>query len=288
MNKSTTMLSMKGIGGDRTSPLLAIAVLGWSSIVPPAAAQEPAKAQADVVVIVDNSVSISYPGFDPERTSLLVARLFSDIVPGGLAVIRVLDLGRDAAILPSKRTGEMTTCEDGQPCPVVEETSSWVQSVRSQAVGSQPEKAGLMPRPVRGDARYKEKLEQLLRQDRKNSLFGLSFETADAYFRRPGAPSGPRVLIWLSDGDPADVPRMQEAMVKLSSNGVLTRAIVFGKGRVDYANQLGLHPKVVHNPGELMNAFADIFRDVVDAPYRQDGVLSQVSDFEMKPGVEEA
>jgi hypothetical protein len=266
---------------DRTT--LALAVMAGLLVPKLACAQTGEKAQADVVVIVDNSVSIKQEGFDPERTSLLVARLFSDIVPGGLAVIRTLDLARDSGILPSHPTGRKRKCEDGRECNEVEATTDWVQAVRSQ-----PEKAGLMARPARGDAGYKELLEQHLRQEMNNSLFGLSFETADAYFRRAGAPAGPRVLIWLSDGEPDDLPRMQAATEKLSSNGVLTRAIIFGKGRVDYASQLGLQPKVVHNPGELMSAFADIFREIVDAPYRLDGVVSQTPEFEMKPSVEEA
>src|SRR5437764_783160 len=51
---------------------------------------------ADVVVVVDTSTSISKAGMDPERTSLLVAKLLADIVPGDLAVVRLLDLSKDA------------------------------------------------------------------------------------------------------------------------------------------------------------------------------------------------
>ena len=235
-------------------------------------AQTP-RAQADVVLVVDNSLSIKQPGFDPERTSLLVTRLFSDIVPGGLAVIRVLDLKRDAELLPSKRSGKQTPCQDsGATCEQVTQATDWVQAVRSN-----PLRAGLLPRPSRGDAHYKDDLERHLQQTSNNSLFGLSFETADAYFQRPGAPAGPRVLIWLSDGEPEDLPTMQSAIAHLGDHGVITRAIIFGKGRTHYSRSLGLQHKVAHNPAELMSAFADIFREVVDAPYRLDGLVSSNS-----------
>ena len=52
-------------------------------------------ATADVVVIVDTSTSMKQTDMDPHGTSLLVAKLLSDIVPGNLAVVRLLDIGKD-------------------------------------------------------------------------------------------------------------------------------------------------------------------------------------------------
>src|SRR5215510_12816354 len=66
--------------------------------------------QADVAVIVDTSTSMQQPGMDPERASLLVTKLLVDLVPGKLAVIRLLDLGFDSDILPSVPTGQKAAC----------------------------------------------------------------------------------------------------------------------------------------------------------------------------------
>ena len=64
-----------------------------------------AQAQADVVVIVDTSTRMRDPGMDPQRASQLVAELLTDIVPGELAVIRLLDIVDDKDVLPAGRPG---------------------------------------------------------------------------------------------------------------------------------------------------------------------------------------
>src|SRR5262245_49368279 len=68
--------------------------------------------QADVAVIVDTSTSMKQPGMDPERASLLVTKMLVDLVPGKLAVIRLLDLGFDSDILPSVPTGQKEPCDE--------------------------------------------------------------------------------------------------------------------------------------------------------------------------------
>src|SRR3954451_8638532 len=102
----------------------------------PALAQD-GKAVADVVVIVDTSTSMKDPGMDPERTSLLVAKLFSDIVPGDLAVVRMLDLEADKSLLPRRDTGQMQPCMENpsQQCHVVAPVTDWMVDARKGRFG---------------------------------------------------------------------------------------------------------------------------------------------------------
>ena len=57
---------------------------------------------ADAVVIVDTSTSMREE-VDPTRASLLVTKLLADIVPGDLAVVRLLDIDDDKDVIPAGR-----------------------------------------------------------------------------------------------------------------------------------------------------------------------------------------
>ena len=71
----------------KSSVCEAVMLLSWLFVFHAGSAMA-MQASADVVVLVDTSTSMVQPGMDPERTSLLVTKLFADIVPGNLAVGR--------------------------------------------------------------------------------------------------------------------------------------------------------------------------------------------------------
>lgn len=241
-------------------------------------------ARADVVVVVDTSTSMNEPGMDPERTSLLVTMLLADIVPGELAAVRLLDLVADADVLPSRATGETIPCSEDptQPCERVEAASDWFQDAREK-------KLGALIRQQPGDTDYKQRLEKHLEQTIHNSKFGLAFRAAQGIFddHLEGG-EVPRVVIWLSDGRTDDAFAVKEAVGELRQDGVTVEAIVFGRGDLRLAQDLGLEPRQVSSPTAIMAAFADAFRTVVQAPYRIGDTISNKPSFEIKPNVDEA
>ncbi len=242
-----------------------------------------AQASADVVVVVDTSTSISQRGMDPERTSLLVAKLLTDLVPGKLAVIRSLDVSKDKAWLPSRDTGITVPCSEdpSKQCHKVEPQGDWYHEVRVHQYGA-------IARPSRGDAGFKAQLDEHLAQVINNSNFGLSFRAAQGVFDSHGASPDPRSIIWLSDGGTDDEQQLEAAVQDLRSAGVSMEAVIFGQGSTDVANRLGLHPSQVRSPADLMKAFAEAFRHIVGAPYKLDNLVSAQPSFDMKPHVDEA
>jgi len=258
--------------------VLALLAAGFAA---PAAGQE--KARADVVVIVDTSTSMREPGMDPERSSLLVTKLLSDIVPGDLAVVRVLDLIADAADIPSRHTGIFDACTEDprQRCERVERASDWDADARRK-------KLGAIARPSRGDAAYKQQLESHLEQRSNNSPFDLAFRAAQGIFDDHRSSPTPRFVIWLSDGRPEDPASCQRAIQEVTGSGVDVEAIVFGKGDPSFARQVGLPVRQVASPAEIMKAFAASFRRMVQAPYAVDGRVADAPGFEVKPNVDEA
>jgi len=243
------------------------------------------RAAADVVVIVDTSTSMHDTGMDPQRASLLVAKLLADIVPGDLAVVRLLDLGNDANLVPSRRTGQSMPCSEDptQICERVEPTSDWQADARSK-------KFGVLARPSRGDAGYKLALEQHLAQRANNSMFDLAFRAAEGIFdeHRKTSPDVPRTVIWLSDGRSENAAVVQAAIGELTSAGVAVDAVVFGQGDTQLAQAAGLTPRRVSSPAEIMKAFAAAFRRIVQAPYEIDNLVSAQPAFDMKRNVDEA
>lgn len=252
-----------------------------------AAAQERRQTVADAVVIVDTSTSMRQDGMDPSRTSLLVTKLLADIVPGDLAVVRLLDIDDDKALIPSQPTGASVPCQEdpSRTCYSVEAATDWEADARSKKLGS-------IARPSRGDAAYKTALEQHLVQRVNNSMFHLAFRAAQGIFdeHKKNAPKAviPRTVIWLSDGRSEGPEVVRQAIRELTDDGVAVEAIVFGNGDTELASAAGLTPRRVSSPAEIMKAFAGAFRRIVQAPYEIDNLISVQPGFEMKPHVDEA
>src|ERR1051326_9119344 len=107
--------------------------------------------RADVVVIVGTSISMAQPGLDPERASLLVTKLLVDLVPGKLAVVRLVDLVADA--IPSAPTGQKAPCEDdpSKTCDVVAMPKDLLDQIRKS-------KLAALIRDTQGSASFKQSL----------------------------------------------------------------------------------------------------------------------------------
>nr|QEO74109.1 hypothetical protein [uncultured bacterium] len=260
----------------------AIALLGIALAAPrPSSAQE--SAVADAVVIVDTSTSMRDPGMDPERASLLVTKLLADIVPGDLAVVRLLDIGTDSDVIPSRETGDQIPCTDnpGQMCKRVEQAIDWQDASRRRRLGA-------LVRPSRGDADYKRHLESHLEQRINNSMFHLAFRAAQGVFDEHGNSGVPRTVVWLSDGRSEAPPTTDQAIRELTRSGVAVEAIVFGQGDTSLARGAGLDVEQVSSPAGIMKAFAGAFRRIVQAPYKIDNQVSIQPVFDVKPAVDEA
>jgi hypothetical protein len=258
---------------------LAVGVLAGPSLI---LAQDD-KAKADVAVIVDTSLSMKETGMDPERTSLLVAKLFSDIVPGDLAMVRLLDLRADQNLLPSRQTGETKPCPEdpSRECQIVEQATDWMVEARKGRLGA-------LVRPARGDAAYKQSLDGHLAQVGGNSPFELAFSAAQGIFDQHGKRPVPRTVIWLSDGKADDPGATRRAIAEMKAVGTAVEAVVFGKGDLSLVRQAGLEVRQVSNPAQIMKAFAGAFRRVVQAPYEIDNEVAAAPSFEMQPDVREA
>jgi hypothetical protein len=263
---------------------LAAAVVGLALLLTPAAVRGGTDAEADVVLVVDTSGSMSRPGMDPERTSLLVSRLFTDIVPGRLAVVRLHDVVLDSDVLRSRETGEVVPCADDEQetCFQVEAVGDWNELAREHQVGA-------LKSSRRGDADFKERLDAHLQPNQNHSQFLLAFQSArgvlDEYGEEPGRT---RTVIWLSDGKPNDAPRIRKLLTNLQDSGVRVEAILFGQGDPALARQAGVEVRQAATPRALMAAFTDVFRGVVDAPFGIDAQVAEAPSFEIEPNVDEA
>jgi len=241
-----------------------------------------ARADADVVVIVDTSISMRDPGMDPERASLLVAKLLADIVPGDLAVVRLLGIASDSKLLPSHASGEFGPCPENplEKCGIVARDSDWEAQARQH-------KFGVLSRPRRADPDYKKSLDSHLQQRIGNSMFMLAFQAALGVFDgHPG--SAPRMVIWLSDGRSEHEARLQAAIAEVKAQGADVEAIVFGAGDTRLPREAGVETVTVSNPAQMMDAFANAFRRIVQAPYRIDRRVAEQPGFEIKRNVQEA
>ncbi|MCP4702884.1 MAG: hypothetical protein GY862_39390 [Gammaproteobacteria bacterium] len=274
--------------------ILSYLVIGYIIIALPARAAAMETVAADVVVIVDTSQSMKKAGMDPERTSLLVTKLFADIVPGDLAVIRLLDLAGDKNVFSFKTTGEMIPCQEdaSKMCPSVGVIGAEEWESISKKV--QENKFGALIRPERADKHYKQQLERHLQQRIGNSFFDLAFRSAQGIFdehrEKNGASPVHQTIIWLSDGRASESfkPDIINIISKLQKTGVAIEAIIFGKGDPSLAREAGLKVRKASGPAQLMKAFAGIFRHIVKAPYEIDKLVSVTPAFEIKPNVEEA
>lgn len=240
----------------------------------------------DVVVIVDTSITMKNPGMDPERASLLLTKLLSDISPGRLAVIRLLDVNTDAALLPRKATGRREPCNEDrtQMCEVVEMQGDWGKKAREELFG-------VKERGLRGDTAFKKLLETHLEQVSHNSAFAFSFWAAKGLFDKhssEGFDASSRTVMWLSDGEDESADQLGPSLDALRADGVTIVTVIFGKGNPTIAQKHGLSVQQVSTPGELMSTLAQTFRSIVGAPYRVDGLVAAQPEFEMREHVEEA
>jgi len=254
-------------------------------VLPGTGAADDTTARADVVLIVDNSFSMQQPGMDPERSSLLMAMLFSDIVPGDLAVVRMLDLHDDVALLPSRPTGASRPCDEdpSRQCGVVEPTVPWGPLVHDAG-------HGLLVRPARGDTAFKRDLAPHLEQTVDNTFAHLAFRGAEGLFARHGTPDPgvPRHVIWLTDGRAQQQHVLTAAIRDVRAHGVEVTALVFRRGDATIPRESGLAVLNVEGPASLMDAFSKTFREIVQAPYHVDRELRRLPTFEMEPFVDEA
>ena len=272
--------------GSRLAMALGLAWLWLCSPGGQVVAQDGAveDARADVVVLVDTSVSMSEFGMDPERASLLVTKLLSDIVPGELAVARLLDLVADKDLLPGADTGVEVPCDEDptQMCNLIEPSNDWFLAARE-------EQHGILRRSSRGDRGFKERLESHLEQRCNNSMFSLAFPAALGVFDEHlnQGVDYPRTIIWLSDGNTA-LPQALPQYVSQAQKMARVEAILFGRGDETLPRSLGLDVRRGASPGGLMRAFAGAFRSIVRAPYEIDAEVSRHPNFDMKRHIDEA
>ena len=244
----------------------------------------------DVVLIVDTSESMTKPGMDPERTSLLVSKLFADILPGNLAVVRLLDLRADQAVLPHTEVpGSSHPCAEGEGegggagggiCSRVEQVGDWGELARANLLG-------VLKRERPGDQTFKNGLADHLTQKSKNSDFYLSFRAAQGVFERNaanGQASDNRTVIWLSDGDDKNEGALTEALADLRDTRIVS--LIFGSGSLAIPQRLHHTPVRVSSSAELMGAFAQAFRQIMRAPYRVDHRVAETPEFAVRPNIE--
>lgn len=265
----------------RLRPLGCLAVL-IALLAPTAADGVAARAVSDVVLIVDTSTSMRQPGMDPERSSLLVSQLFVDIVPGEVAVVRLIDLTRDGALLPHTTTGETGPCNEdpSKSCRRVVPTGNWELEARTKRLGA-------LARPARGDPGFRAQLDTHLAQRATNSFFHLAFRAAQGVLESH-APGPPKTVVWLSDGLAEAPGPTLRAIADLKQAGVGVEAVVFGRGDTRLGVEAGLTPERASGPRAMMRAFARIFRRIVEAPYEVNGEVASAPTFEMKSGIDES
>jgi hypothetical protein len=242
---------------------------------------------ADVVVLDDTSGSMKEN--DPKNAVVLVTRLFADIVPGKLAAVRLLNLNQDGKGLDQQDTGNSKPCPDapGQMCHIMNLPADAVdRAVRQHML--------IDSRDSRGDPAFKERLRNLLQPAAPDTVYQYSFATIEKRFEENASPpETPRFVVWLSDGAPDvdanDWEQDRNYLKKLLDNGVSVRALVFKSGKTERVEQAGIKPNLVDGtPSDLMRAFADVFRQIVQAPYAEDGVVASKPEFTIKPRMEDA
>jgi hypothetical protein len=249
-------------------------------------AQQPGDPEPAVVTIVDTSVSMREAGMDPQWSALLVTKLLTDLVPGRFAVVRLIDSNRDADQIQPAKTGETIPCPEdpSSRCDLVSPQADLEEVARTRLLG-------LLQRPGRADAGFKQQLEGHLDRVGQNSFFAPAFRAAQAFLgQQPPASSGRarQLVVWLSDGRAEDTPHTRRAIADLVAGGIDVAPIVFGNGDPGLARAAGLDTRIVHGPAEMMRAFAGVFRRIVGAPYEIDNRVAGESSFEIKPYVDEA
>ena len=241
-----------------------------------------------VAVIVDTSISMKEEGMDPERAFLLVSRLLSDVVPGQLTFIRLVDLTNDQKLLPHKNLNKTGPCKEDplKTCTQVENTADWMQLARDQ-------KYGALKRPQRGSRAFKQSLDGHLEQRAHNSFFRLAFASAGAVLGTSKTSESQhgkhdKYLIWLSDGRVNSPESVIQEIRALQARNVNVKAVVFGNGDPAIAKRAKIPVTRSQGPADLMKAFADIMREIIRAPYAIDGQVRNSPSFTMLLEVREA
>jgi len=212
----------------------------------------------------------------------------TDLVPGRLTVIRLLDPSEDLAGVPyTKAEGEFE-CNESQTGICNEQftlgSDAWDALRRNQS--------GALERPRRGDPEFKERLNAHLEQKSADSQFYTSFLAAQGVFAahaEDGFRSSKRVILWLSDGKDENELLLAPVLTELRNDGVEIVAVVFGKeGDPRIPKENGLDVAEVADPIKLMGAFADVFRNLVGAPFQIDNSVGESPTFQMHENVDEA
>ncbi len=264
---------------------LGVAIVAFLSLpgVLPVCAQQ--SLDADVIVLDDTSGSMSRN--DPQNAIVLVTRLFADIAPGKLAAVRLFDIGRDMSAVGAKSSGQSTPCPDdpSRTCQVFNVGPDALAKVVSQHLL-------IANRNGRGDAAFKTRLPDILKPTAMDTKYGYSMATIAQQFKdNASPPETQKLVVWLSDGamDADDWDSAKPILDKLRSEGVAVRALVFKSGQTKRVEEAGIKPNLVDGtPSDLMKAFADVFRQLVNAPYDVDGVVASQPNFIIKPRMEDA
>ncbi len=271
------------MGLSRIGAAVAIAVLLGSFGMRALSAQQ--NLDADVIVLDDTSGSMSRN--DPQNAIVLVTRLFADISPGKLAAVRLFDIGRDGGKVNAVPTGQSKPCPDdpSRMCTLVNIGPDAKNKVLSQHML-------ISNRNGRGDAAFKGGLPDLLKPTAMDTKYEFALATIDQQFQENASPPDTqKLVVWLSDGAPDadDWDNAKAILEKLRSEGVTIRALIFKSGSTERVEQAGIKANLVDGtPSDLMKAFADVFRQIVNAPYGIDGVVASQPDFVIKPRMEDA
>jgi hypothetical protein len=242
-------------------------------------AQQP---DADVVVLSDTSLSMMQN--DPKNAVVLVTRLLADLVRGNLSAVRLLDVAKDSAKIAHEDTKQKQPCPDrpSEMCAVVKLGPEALQQTVDQHLL-------VKKRDGRGDSSFKTSLAGLLGPTAAQTAYTMSWASIQRIFQdNASSEDTPRVVVWLSDGDADDWGQARPRVQELLDRGVAIRALVFKSGKTDQVKQVGIDPYPVDgSPRDLMRAFADAFRYIVQAPFRADGQVSKEPSFTVKPHMEE-
>lgn len=241
--------------------------------------------QADVVVMIDTSQSMTNAGMDPERASVLVAKLFSDVVPSSLSIVRLFDLEKDKHLIETKKTGQMSPCPE-RPSTMCE-TLEIVSDLQKTAY---EKKIGVMSRPRPRDLKFKKQLEVELTATSTTSPFSLALISVARIFeeRRLANPENRQILVWLSDGRTDNTQAFNQQISILKSDGVEIHSVIFGSGSTDVSKEAGIDYSIATTPLELMTIFADLLRQIVGAPIDNSGQLQDRASFNIPAEIKQA
>jgi hypothetical protein len=98
---------------------------------------------------------MSRPGFDPQRSSLLVGEVAGRHHTGPIRGGPSLELSRDHNVQPSRDTGGVAPCSEdpSRTCHHVDPTADWYKDAREK-------KLRALQRPSRGDSGFKGALDE--------------------------------------------------------------------------------------------------------------------------------